>query len=51
MPLVSEGGMVYTEGNGIGLDTTINLALKFEGDFNEMAHQYMQWRKSKGFKQ
>ena len=42
-PIVSDQGIVG--GKGIELDTKINLALDFEGQFNEMAHKYMKWRK------
>lgn len=45
--IVKKGG--WSEGtNGVKLYTQINLALDFEYQFNEMAHKYMQWRKTNG---
>jgi len=43
-PTISEGGFV---GEGpVQVNTKINLALDFEGKFNDMAHKYMKWRKN-----
>ena len=47
-PIVSDNGLTGKEGDEVRLDTKINLALDFEGYFNEMAHTYMKWRKQKG---
>ena len=48
-PIISDKGILCSElkinGVPVCIDAKINLALKFEGDFNEMAHKYMQYRK------
>lgn len=42
-PTISDNGVV---GNDVlKLDTKVNLALEFEGKFNEFARTYMQYRK------
>lgn len=44
-PVISDNGIVLNKDNSVGLDTKINLALDFEGKFNDFARAYMQWRK------
>lgn len=55
-PMVHEGGIeehqttIMGEKVTIGMDFNINLALDFEGKFNEMRHTYMRYRKEQGLK-
>lgn len=41
-PTISDQGLVGSK--GVFIDTKINLALEFEGGFNEMAAKYMKYR-------
>ena len=47
-PVISDDGIKWNESKTVGLSTKINLALDFEGYFNEMASKYMKYRKEQG---
>lgn len=47
-PVVSDQGLVCNADRSVCLNTKINLALEFEGQFNEMAARYMRYRKEQG---